>query len=124
MTEQVDLSQVNKLINSKDWNAIKSSDLTVKREIAKQGYHLDILICDRDPSVRLEVAKHSFGLEQLVNDISWEVRREIAKQGYHLDILKDDEVKEVLEEVEKHSNSKKSESEDSSRIKNLFNMFY
>ena len=74
-------------------------DVTVRSELAKQGYGLDILVHDEDWKVRVAVAKQGYGLDILVHDENWYVRSIIARQGYGLDILVNDEACDVRLEV-------------------------
>ena len=67
---------LEELVNTRDWD--------VRREVARQGYGLDILINDWHWYVRQEVAKQGYGLDILVNDEDWKVRLEVARQGYKL----------------------------------------
>ena len=84
---------LEELVNDRDWD--------VRREVARQGYGLDILVNDKDCDVRLEVAKHGYCLDKLVNDEDCDVRLEVARQGYGLDILVNDWHCYVREEVAK-----------------------
>ena len=74
----------------------------IRREIAKQGFCLDILVDDKDYYVRWEVAKHGYKLDNLVNDKHWCVRSEVAKQGFCLDKLINDKDWRVRLKVAKH----------------------
>ena len=67
---------LEELVNDRDWD--------VRREVARQGYGLDILVNDIDCDVRLEVAKHGYCLDKLINDEDEDVRLEVAKHGYGL----------------------------------------
>ena len=82
---------LEELVNTRDWD--------VRREVARQGYGLDILINDWHWYVRQEVAKQGYGLDILVNDEDWKVRLEVARQGYGLDILINDKDWNVRLEV-------------------------
>ena len=52
----------------------------VRKQVAKQGYGLGLLIDDPDEDVRVEVAKNGFGLNTLKNDESDYVRAEVKLQ--------------------------------------------
>ena len=87
---------------------IYDEDWEVRRLVAKQRYNLDILLRDRDWIVREEVAIQGYRLDTLVHDVDWSVREEVANQGYGLDILVGDEhtmvrraAKEKLESLTK-----------------------
>ena len=92
---------IDEWLNSDDW---------IKRlEVAKAGYHLDVLINDeiddirscaalqcnnldilihsKDYKIRCEVARQGYGLDVLVYDTNPNVRCEVARQGYGFDIL-------------------------------------
>ena len=75
------------------------------REISKEEIkkyiedNLEELVNDEEWSVRIEVAKHGYGLDILINDEDWSVRYEVAKHGYGLDILINDEYKFVRDEA-------------------------
>lgn len=58
----------------------------VRREVVKQGYKLDVLIDDRDPRVRAQVAMYGSVLEKLANDSNAKVR-EIAKLNLKINDL-------------------------------------
>ena len=63
---------------------IKNNDIinkhwSVKYEVAKQGFCLDILINDEDWAVRCEVARQGYGLDKLINDRNWDVQ-DMARQ--------------------------------------------
>jgi hypothetical protein len=48
--------------------------------VAKQSYGLGLLVDDPDEDVRVEVAKHGFGLNTLKNDESRYVQAEVKLQ--------------------------------------------
>ena len=85
---------LNKLVNDKDW--------FVRLELARHGYGLDILINDEEWRIRLEVARHGYGLDILINDEEWAVKSEVVRHGYGLDILINDENWKVRLEVARH----------------------
>lgn len=72
-----------------------SKETSVRAELAKQGYKLDVLVNDTSAIVRCEVAKQGYGLDILVKDKSSFVRKEVARKGYGLDILVNDEDSDV-----------------------------
>lgn len=58
-----------------------------KIEFIKKGKHLDVYIEDKDPDIRILVARKGYGLNQLINDKNIYVRMEVARQGYGLSKL-------------------------------------
>ena len=74
----------------------------VRATVAEQGYGLDVLVNDEYSAVRVAVAEQGYGLNILINDESEDVRRVVAKQGYGLDILINDKSPFVRDVVEEH----------------------
>ena len=62
---------LNKFLYDDSWE--------VRRELAKKGYRLDILVNDSHPEVRLNVAYQGYELDQLSNDEHYMVRRGVAE---------------------------------------------
>ena len=93
--------EINKYIKDNLYILVnnENTDYSVRREVAKHGYGLDILVNDNDWEVRQEVAKHGYGLDILVNDRNWAVRREVARQGYGLNKLINDKNENVKREA-------------------------
>jgi hypothetical protein len=57
---------------------------------------LDKLVNDKDPDVRIAVAKQGYGLDILVNDKDPDVRQAVIDQGY-IPTNKEDMVSSVLD---------------------------
>ena len=81
---------------------INDYNYNVRRAVAEQGYGLDKLIYDKDENVREAVAEQGYGLDKLVYDEEYYVREAVAKQGYRLDKLINDENKDVRKLVDKY----------------------
>ena len=64
--------------------------------------NLDELINDIKYDVRQEVARYGYGLDRLINDKNWRVRQEVARYGYGLDRLINDKNWCVRYEVARH----------------------
>ena len=82
-----------------DIDAWLNSNYRQREQLAKAGYHLDVLVNDKDYNIRIIVAEQGYSLDILVNDKNWYVRRAVAEQGYGLDILGNDEEGYVREAV-------------------------
>lgn len=97
-------SEYSFLKNNKYWNPgdVSKSDEQVlsmtipeKTALIRKGLYLDVLINDKEESVRAAVAKTGFGVDKLVTDTSKIVRQALAKYEFALDKLVDDPAWEV-----------------------------
>lgn len=86
-----------------------------------RNQHLDILIHDRNPDVRIAMAKQGKKLSSLINDDDWQVRREVAYKGYGLNILIGDEHKFVRNAVIYYC-KRNLENEECKNILKLYNL--
>jgi hypothetical protein len=79
----------------------RGEDADVRFVLASLGFVPEILVNDRDPTVRAKVAYNGDFLEKLVNDPNPVVRMKVASNRYRLDILVNDPnhiVREVVAE--------------------------
>ncbi len=81
---------------------VDSANYEDRVQIASKNYGLDKLVYDRDPYVRRQVAEQGFGLDILINDGNYKVREMVAEQGYGLDKLVYDEHEAVRMAVAEH----------------------
>lgn len=82
-SSKLNRNQINELV--------KDKDPAVRVELAKRGEKLSKLYNDPSYLVRLEVAKHGYKLPELSKDKNDIVRAEVASQGYNIKKLIDDE---------------------------------
>ena len=81
---------VEKSIPEEILSFVNDEDKVLRKEVARQGCGLDILINDKNVDVRAIVAEQGYRLDILVNDSHWHVRTTVARQGYSLDVLIND----------------------------------
>ena len=91
---EINDENVNKLVNHKN--------PSVRVEVAKHPEHAGKLVNDGHPSVRREVARHPEHAGKLVNDENSSVREAVAQHPEHAGKLVNDEDRYVLREVAKH----------------------
>lgn len=58
----------------------ENSHQIIRAIVAQKGHKLDVLINDPSPLVRIEVAKHSYGLERLIHDSDDAVKAQAITQ--------------------------------------------
>lgn len=67
----------------------------IRREVAAEGYFLELLAKDEDSSVRSQVASRNYNLHGFMKDKDYVVRQAVVMQGYRLDVLIKDPVVDV-----------------------------
>lgn len=74
---------------------LHSDSYYARQMVAETGYGLDVLINDKNETIRYIVACQKYGLDRLINDPSYIVRCGVARAGYGLDMLAKDPTPEV-----------------------------
>lgn len=86
---------------------LHSNDEGIRRNVAKKGYGLDILVNDPNTLVRITIAKNGWCLDQLKHDKSVDVRYQVVKQNYDLEYFLNDTSQRVAKEARKRLEKQK-----------------
>ena len=86
---------------------LHSNDEGIRRNVAKKGYGLDILVNDPNTLVRITIAKNGWCLDQLKHDKSVDVRYQVVKQNYDLEYFLNDTSQRIAKEARKRLEKQK-----------------
>ena len=78
---------------------LHSKDAGIRRNVAKKGYGLNVLVNDPNTLVRITIAKNGWCLDQLKHDKSTDVRLQVVKQNYDLEFFLNDTSQRVAKEA-------------------------
>lgn len=86
---------------------LHSKDAGIRRNVAKKGYGLNVLVNDPNTLVRITIAKNGWCLDQLKHDKSVDVRHQVVKQNYDLEFFLNDTSQRVAKEARKRLEKQK-----------------
>lgn len=86
---------------------LHSKDAGIRRNVAKKGYGLNVLVNDPNTLVRITIAKNGWCLDRLKHDKSTDVRLQVVKQNYDLEFFLNDTSQRVAKEARKRLEHKR-----------------